>query len=134
MIQITVVGADALQAAAEVALVGLKARTTQAVRDFSSMLVERIQTAASGRPGPNIVSGNLYGSMTIDRTIGDADGWGAATVGTEVPYSRRLELGFYGTDSLGRHYNQGPFPFFSRAIEGSVDEFLTVMQRAVNGG
>lgn len=130
----TLSGADALAAYTEVAIPQLKARTTQAVRDFSSMLVERIQTAASGRPGPNIVTGNLYGSMIIDRTIGDTDGWGVATVGTEVPYSRRLELGFYGTDSLGRTYSQQPYPFFSRAIEGSVDEFLTVMQRAVNGG
>jgi hypothetical protein len=30
--------------------------------------------------------------------------------------------------------SQQPYPFFSRAIEGSLDEFLTVMQRAVNGG
>jgi hypothetical protein len=134
MIVLTLSGTEALQAASEVALVGLKARTTQAVRDFSSMLVERIQTAASGRPGPNIVTGNLYGSFIIDRTIGDADGWGVATIGTEVPYSRRLELGFYGTDSLGRSYSQQPYPFFGRAIEGSVDEFLTVMRNAVNGG
>lgn len=29
----------------------------------------------------------------------------------EVPYARRLELGFVGTDSKGRRYNQAPRPY-----------------------
>jgi hypothetical protein len=133
-ITITVTGDDALRQAALLALPALKARTTAAVHQFSTMLVDRIQAAASGRPGPNIVTGNLYGSILIDHNLGDTDGWGVATVYTDVPYSRRLELGFYGTDSLGRSYNQQPYPFFSRAVEGSVSEFIEVMQSAVNGG
>lgn len=133
-VTVTVSGDETLRAAAGVALPALKARTTAAVQEFAVHLVTRIQTAASGRPGPNIVSGNLYGSIQIDHNLGDADGWGAATVYTDVPYSRRLELGFYGTDSLGRTYNQQPYPYFSRAVEGSVSEFIEVMQRAVNNG
>ncbi len=133
-VTLRVSGDEALRSAAHLALPALKARTTAAVHQFAVHLTERIQTAASGRPGPNIVTGNLYGSIQIDHNIGDADGWGVATVYTDVPYSRRLELGFYGTDSLGRSYNQPPYPFFSRAVEGSVDEFRTVMQHAVNGG
>lgn len=134
MISLTVTGADAFEVGAAVALSGLKARTTAAVHEFAVLLTERIQTAASGRPGPRIQSGNLYGSIQIDHNLGDADGWGVATVYTDVPYARRLELGFHGADSLGRHYSQQPYPFFSRAVEGSVSEFLAVMQRAVNGG
>jgi hypothetical protein len=104
-----------------------------AVHQFAPLLAERIQTAASGRPGPNIVSGNLYGSIQVDHTLGDVDGWGAATVYTNVVYARRLELGFNGSDALGRVYNQPPYPFFGRAVEGSVDEFIAVIERAVNG-
>jgi hypothetical protein len=32
-------------------------------------------------------------------------------------YSRRLELGFSGTDSAGRHYNQPPYPYLRPAYE-----------------
>lgn len=31
---------------------------------------------------------------------------------TNVPYSRRLEFGFVGTDALGRNINQGPRPYW----------------------
>lgn len=35
---------------------------------------------------------------------------------TDVPYSRRLEFGFVGTDRLGRNINQGPRPYWRKAI------------------
>lgn len=133
MLSVRVQGDAAIAQALRVADPLLRQRTTAAVHQFAVLLTERIQTAASGRPGPNILTGNLYGSIQIDHTLGDVDGWGAATVYTNVEYARRLELGFYGTDSLGRSYSQPPYPFFSRAVEGSVEEFRSVMQRAVNG-
>ena len=132
-VSVRVQGDAALAAALGTEAPRMKQRTTAAVHQFAVLLAERIQTAASGRPGPNIVSGNLYGSIAIDHTLGDVDGWGVATVYTDTVYAPRLELGFYGTDSLGRSYNQPPYPFFSRAVEGSVDEFRDVIQRAVNG-
>ena len=131
-ITIVPIGAEALQGAAASALPAAQARVRAAVEMFSALLAERVQTAASGRPGPNIVSGNLYGSIQMTQEGGD--GWGAAVVGTDVPYGPRLEFGFYGTDSLGRNYNQPPYPFFSRAVEGSVGEFISVLQAAINGG
>ncbi len=133
MISIRVQGDAALASALAAALPNLKQQTTAPVHQLAPLLAERIQTAASGRPGPNIQSGNLYGSIQVDHTLGDADGWGAATVGTSVIYAARLELGFNGTDSLGRSYNQPPYPFFGRAVEGSIGEFISIMQRAVNG-
>ena len=132
-VSLTVVGAEQLATAAATAIPLLQARTQAAVRTFAPLLAERIQTAASGRPGPNIVTGNLYGSIGIDYA-GIGGDWGSATVGTSVPYANRLEFGFYGTDSLGRHYSQPPYPFFGRAVEGSTDEFIGLVQRAINGG
>jgi len=38
-------------------------------------------------------------------------------IGTNVEYARRLELGFVGTDSLGRTYNQKPRPHLIPAYE-----------------
>lgn len=35
----------------------------------------------------------------------------SATVGTNVVYGRRVELGFVGRDSLGRRYNQAAKPY-----------------------
>lgn len=131
-ITIIPIGGEAVAAAALVSLPALQSRVSAAVSVFSILLAERIQTAASGRPGPNIVSGNLYGSISVDHD--DGGGWGGATVGTDVPYGPRLEYGFYGTDSLGRNYNQPPYPFFSRAVEGSTGEFISLLQAAVNGG
>ncbi len=132
MLSIRVQGDAALAAACLTAIPRLKQRTTMAVHEFAPLLAERMQTAASGRPGPNIQSGNLYGSFQVDHTLGDVDGWGAATVYTDVIYARRLEFGFYGADSLGRVYNQPPYPFFGRAVEGSVGEFVAMIERAVN--
>ncbi|MGV9878670.1 hypothetical protein [Streptomyces sp. NPDC003006] len=36
---------------------------------------------------------------------------------------RRLEFGFVGVDSLGRHYNQRPFPHLRPAV-GTVGPLL----------
>jgi hypothetical protein len=38
-------------------------------------------------------------------------------VGTNVEYARRLELGFAGTDALGRTYNQPARPYLRPAAE-----------------
>ena len=38
-------------------------------------------------------------------------------VGSNVEYARRIELGFVDVDSLGRKYNQPPYPFLRPALE-----------------
>lgn len=37
--------------------------------------------------------------------------------GFEPPYARRLEFGFIGVDSLGRHYHQPPYPYMRPAYD-----------------
>ena len=37
--------------------------------------------------------------------------------GFEPPYARRIEKGFVGTDSLGRHYHQAAQPYMAPAFE-----------------
>jgi hypothetical protein len=41
--------------------------------------------------------------------------------GFDPAYARRLELGFIGTDSLGRHYHQPPFPYMRPARDNKQD-------------
>jgi len=76
----------------------------------------RIRGHASGRPGPNVISGDYRRSWKVPtpRRIP----YGAeCIIGTEAPQGRRLEFGFYNrTDSLGRHYFQPPFPHVGPAI------------------
>lgn len=51
-----------------------------------------------------------------------------AKIGPSVPYGARLEYGFVGTDSLGRHYNQGPQPYMRPAFEAKQAEALQEMK------
>ena len=46
-------------------------------------------------------------------------------VGTNVPYARRIEFGFTGTDSLGRTYNQPPRPYLRPAMEQTRSQVLS---------
>lgn len=57
---------------------------------------------------------------------------GTATVGTNKPQARRLEYGFVGTDSAGRHYNQGPRPHVRPAFESVRAGFLADMAKVVS--
>lgn len=41
--------------------------------------------------------------------------WESQTYPTTI-YSRRIELGFYGNDSLGRHYEQNGRPYLSTGL------------------
>ncbi len=94
------------------ARVDLASRNT--VRDGAQMIQRQAQQNASGRPGPRVVTGTLRRSIRVDgpRRVGTA--W-EARVGPTVVYSRRVELGFDGTDAIGRTYHQPPYPYFGPA-------------------
>lgn len=65
--------------------------------------------------GPAVVSGRLRKSIVIT-SQGPTGRWGwEATVAPTVVYARRIELGFSGTDSRGRNYNQPAYPYFGTA-------------------
>ncbi|MEV4975515.1 HK97 gp10 family phage protein [Streptomyces scopuliridis] len=88
-----------------------------------------IRSNASGRPGPNIITGQYWASwQTRTRAIP----YGAqCTIGTDRPQGRRLEFGFFDmTDSLGRHYYQPPFPHVGPAISAIEAALLQGMRDA----
>src|SRR5688500_16885395 len=106
-----------------VAYAGVPAAITGAVRHHAQLMVTRVQANASGRPGPNAPTGDYRRSWSWEPAGGihagrDAQGrftsgglpgdFAVAYVGTNKPQGRRLEFGFVGVDSLGRHYNQPP--------------------------
>lgn len=54
--------------------------------------------------------------------------------GFDPPYARRIEMGFVGTDSLGRHYHQAPEPFMRPAFDNKVDAAKDAITNGVYEG
>ncbi|THA29182.1 HK97 gp10 family phage protein [Streptomyces sp. A1277] len=90
----------------------------------------RIRGNASGRPGPNVITGAYRNSWeTKTRRLPHG---AMCTIGTNAPQGRRLEFGFMGmTDSLGRLYHQPPFPHVGPAIDFIGATLLMEMRYAV---
>ena len=75
---------------------------------------------ASGRPGPNVVTGTLRRSIgLVDVTRLGPGRWQSQTAPTVV-YARRIELGFHSADSLGRVYDQPPFPYLGPGLDDAI--------------
>ena len=62
-----------------------------------------------------VLTGTLRRSIHTESTGGGSSV--EISVGTNVPYAKRLEFGFSGTDSLGRTYNQPARPYMRPAME-----------------
>lgn len=108
---------NATQIAADLAGLGVRAtaRGLALVAHHGMLLETRIKANASGRPGPNVITGDYRRSWTTQITHGL--GGAMATVGTNKPQARRLEYGFYGVDALGRSYSQSPYPHVGPAVD-----------------
>jgi hypothetical protein len=93
--------------------------------EFSARMVTAVKQAASGPPGPNVVTGKYVESIsaTADNTAMSA-GFG---VGSDAPQAMRLEYGFVGTDSAGRTYDQAPFPHFRPVADRMEVEYEEAM-------
>jgi hypothetical protein len=104
--------------------------TERRMRRVGALGVAKIRQNASGRPGPNVITGRYRASWRSE-TRGIPHG-AECTIGTSAPQGRRLEFGFVGPDSLGRIYNQPPFPHVQPAL-GPIEEALHQQMRAVVG-
>lgn len=60
-----------------------------------------------------------------------ARGTAAVRVGTNVEYAARVEFGFVGQDSLGRHFNQAGQPYLTRAATEKQGEALKEVEEAL---
>lgn len=90
-----------------------------AVAEAAAEVEKAAKLRASGRPGPNVITGTLRRSINHDPvTPWGVRGW-ETRIGPTVIYGRRVELGFRGADSLGRVYNQPGYPYFGPAFRAS---------------
>jgi hypothetical protein len=79
------------------------------------VLRDRAREHSRGRPGPNLITGQFHDAWTY------AVGGDEAVVSNGSVYANRLEWGFVGVDSIGRHYNQPPYPSLGPAVARSGD-------------
>lgn len=78
---------------------------------------------------PNVVSGDLRRSIISTPVVKLATGeWGSEAGPTQI-YGRRVELGFRGTDALGRRFNQSGYPYFVPAVEEVEPRFAVIGAR-----
>lgn len=105
--------------------------TERRMRHVGALGVARIQQNASGRPGPMVRNTEEpnYRDSWKSQTSGIPYG-AECTIGTYKPQGKRLEFGFVGPDSLGRVYNQPPFPHVQPAL-GFIEDTLHAQMRAV---
>lgn len=96
----------------------------------------RFLAGGGGRGGgPGVVTGaHRRGIQVIDQGRTGPTGY-QATIAPTLIYSRRLELGFEGTDSLGRRYHQPPYPYFrpayDRVMQDGPDIFFSAWRKAL---
>lgn len=109
----------------------VKARVAKSVRFSGQLLRTKIMANASGRPGPNAPTGD-YRRSWGSRITSHGEQY-SVEVGTNAPQGRRLEYGFHGVDSLGRHYDQQPYPHVGPAIETVAPRFELELRKAVTG-
>jgi len=84
----------------------------------------------------DVQAGAPYKTGTLRRSIHveppeQKDGQVIALVGTDLPYSRRLEYGFADTDKLGRTYNQPPRPYFRPPLDQNKDKYIQIIKGAL---
>jgi hypothetical protein len=122
---INVIGADSVARDFTVAAATIGPRTNKVLHHFAQLLETYIKANASGRPGPRAPTGDYRRSWNTQ--YGSFGSSAAAIVGTNAPQGRRLEYGFVGQDSLGRHYHQPPFPHVRPAMDRVEEPFYAAM-------
>jgi hypothetical protein len=128
---------QALAAEFEKAALTAKRDIEHVTQSFGPRLVEAVRRHASGRPGPNVITGaylaSIYWSMDAQSGLCNLN------VTSDAPQAYRLEFGFTGTDATGRSFNQPPYPHFRPASDEMEEEFekalslVADLDRAIGG-
>lgn len=126
MISMTIEGVDQVRAKLRNFIKYSQSESSAITHQHAAILLEMVKRNASGRPGPNVITGVYRDSIAIIKTSTYE-----STVGTSAPQAMRLEYGFSGTDGAGRIYDQPAFPHFTPAKDIIAPQFKQAMQQAV---
>jgi hypothetical protein len=89
------------------------------------------QPSAPGQP-PALQSGTLHASIASEVQTARDGIHGFFGVRENVAYALRLELGFVGVDSLGRHYDQAPRPFLRPTLFNNWTRVISLIASESN--
>lgn len=105
--------------------------TNRTVQQQARLALAMIKFNASGRPGPNIITGDYFDSWeSVPFAVPDG---GGADIHTDRPQGRRLEYGFMNRyDSIGRFYRQPPFPHVEPAVNDLSPEYERAFHQALD--
>lgn len=121
-LRFVVVGARPLSGRFMRKAIALSTEIDRSTEEYAQRLLSMIQARAP------VDTGRYRASWHIER-----DG-NRRVVTTSEPYGRRLEFGFYGTDSLGRHYNQAPQPHVMPAADAIETQYVANMMVVATRG
>lgn len=84
------------------------------------------------KPGepPKVVTGTLRSNIgfEIQKSPNEVIGLLGVRMGPADKYAMRLELGFTGTDSLGRGYDQKERPYLRAALEQNKNQIQQILK------
>lgn len=112
------------------------AKVSAVVRHHGHLLHSRVKREAnqprtnlrpsSSPQGPRLLTGDYNRSIVLD--VARTGASTVANVGTNKVQGPRLEFGFHGVDSLGRHYDQQAYPHFGPAFDETAPAFAAAVQ------
>jgi hypothetical protein len=108
---------NARQAGADLIKIGevMMAEAVEITRVDTGLVEQLVKQNASGRPGPNIITGKYRATIHSLFYVQGLVAIGVVT--SDAAQAERLENGFIGTDALGRMYHQPAFPHFQPAAD-----------------
>lgn len=110
------------------ALDDIVARANVATRAAVAEAAHLIEAEAKKRAP--VETGTLRRSIRVEGPKAESLAVYSARIGPTVIYGRRIELGFRGSDSLGRVYNQAGQPYLRPAFESVNDRLAEIFRRS----
>ena len=109
------------------------------VRNDAMRVVHMITTRLRGSTsinysGSGLPRGNVSGAAEANDGIGQPPSKPdkfVGVVGSNVSYARRYDMGFVGTDSLGRKYNQKPRAYLRVSLEKNRKRIMSAFKNIV---
>ena len=99
--------------------------TRDAVKKGASLIESKAKAHSPVLTGSNRRSIHVEGPIGVSAMLGYS-----ASIGPSMIYSRRLELGFSGTDAIGRAYHQAPHPYLAPGLADAIPGLSAIFEAA----
>lgn len=100
-------------------------------RDVRKAISKKSPPASSEGEPPHVLDNHLRPGIMDEVDPMTRGGDIVGRVGTNVKYARRLELGFVGTDKLGRKINQGPRPYLRATLIENKETYEKILGKKI---